>query len=390
MTSPSDAISGSSSCPLEASIKHPLMGARLGVLLKAFARHGLPAPQKWPLAAAMTASAAARLPLRPLEAITEKRRRATNPTPETPVFIVGHWRSGTTHLHNLLGRAPQFGHISPIASGLPDEILTVGRWFRKQLEAELPETRGIDAVAVRPDSPQEDEIPLASLQSLSIYHALYFPRDFEESARAGIFFDGASEREIARWRTRMRRFAEKIALQQDKPQLLIKNPVYTARIGELRRIWPEAKFISIHRNPYEVFVSTVGYNRKMLKELALQPYDHVDIERFVTGTFLDMMAAYDRDTADLGPDRLAEVSFEALEADPLAVCGSIFEQLALPGWSQAKPEIVRYLDRLKGYEKNPYAISEADAAHVEATWGAYLDRWGYARRPPCEGSGPTP
>ncbi|WP_427846519.1 sulfotransferase [Aromatoleum aromaticum] len=27
-----------------------------------------------------------------------------------PIFVLGHWRSGTTHLHNLLSLDPQFAY----------------------------------------------------------------------------------------------------------------------------------------------------------------------------------------------------------------------------------------------------------------------------------------
>ena len=67
------------------------------------------------------------------------------------------------------------GVITPLASGLPGELLTLATWLRPLLERALPRDRGLDAVAVSPGSPQEDEIPMASLQPLSAYHAFYLP-----------------------------------------------------------------------------------------------------------------------------------------------------------------------------------------------------------------------
>ncbi len=353
---------------------HPLMGARLSTLLQALLASGPVAPAHLPLLLAMLLSATLRAPFRALDQL--RLALAGNAVrPEAPVFIIGHWRSGTTHLHNLLACSPQFGHISPLASGLPDEILTLGTWLRPLLELALPEDRHVDRVAVGPDSPQEDEIPLANLQLLSIFHALYFPRYFQAQVDRGVFFEGCSQVEIANWCRLSQGFVAKIALHQQKPLLLIKNPVYTARIALLRQIWPAARFIHIRRNPYEVFASTRSYYRKMLPMLALQPFDHVDIEAFVLETFVRLMRRYDEDSADLPPERLCEVSYEQLCAAPMAVLERIHRQLDLADWPAVQPRVSRYLASIAGFQPELDPIDEADRRKVEAAWGPYLAYW---------------
>ena len=41
---------------------------------------------------------------------------------KAPVFIIGHWRSGTTHLHNLLCQDPQMAYASTYQSVFPDTL----------------------------------------------------------------------------------------------------------------------------------------------------------------------------------------------------------------------------------------------------------------------------
>jgi hypothetical protein len=358
---------------MTATFQHPLMGARLSHLLATFARNGFVRPRYWHLGASMLGFASVRAPLGLLEqAILRARARAAPPL-EAPVFIIGHWRSGTTHLHNLLGKNPSFGHISPLASGLPDELLTVGTWFRPLLERALPEDRHVDRVAVTPDSPQEDEIPLANLQPLSVFHALYFPRRFHEYVRRGVFFEGVREEEIEAWKRRLLAFLTKVALHQNRSLILVKNPVYTARIRRLREIWPDARFVHIRRDPFVVFKSTVHYYRKMLEELALQPYGHVDVEAFVLETYVKLMTAGEEQSVEVPDPQWAEVRFEDLEADPMGTVRDLHERLQLDGWMETEPRLRAYLDSIAGYRKNRFDISARDESLVRAHWGRWIE-----------------
>ena len=355
--------------------KHPLMGASLGTLTGALVRYGGVSWRCLPLTASLLLSAAVRSPFDLMERIaTAGTRRGRT---EAPLFIVGFWRSGTTHLHNLLARSPAFGIITPLASGLPGELLTLGTWLRPWLERSLPETRGLDAVAVTPESPQEDEIPLANRQLLSVYHALYFPGKFQARCRRGIFFEGATEAQQARWERQLVRFVAKVVRHQGQARILIKNPVYTARVRRLRAIWPEARFVHIYRNPYDTFVSALHYYRSMLARLALQRPERLDLERWVLNLYPSMLDRWYADAARLAPESCYEICFEDLTARPLPVLERLHEELQLPGWAQAKSRIENYLATIAGYRQNRYRLSETQRVLVARHWREYLEKWGY-------------
>ena len=108
------------------------------------------------------------------------------------------------------------------------------------LERALPENRWIDRIPVTPTSPQEDEVGIASMTELSFYHGIYFPRRFDALIDRGLFFDGCAPADVARWETRFTYFLRKLNLQQPGRRLLIKNPVYTGRVAQLRRLFPDA------------------------------------------------------------------------------------------------------------------------------------------------------
>ena len=263
-----------------------------------------------------------------------------------------------------------------MAVGLPWDMMGLGFVLRPVLERALPERRYIDNVAVRPDSPQEDEIALANMSPLSFYHGLYFPRHFGRNLQRGLYHEGCTAAETEGWRRRFIHLLEKVSLAQGGRRLLIKNPVYSARVAMLREIWPDAHFIHIHRDPRAVFVSTVHFYRTLLDKLALQPYDHIDVEQVVLDHYPRIMQALLDDTADLPPDRFVEVAFERFEREPLAEAERIYRRLNLPGYSAAEPRFRAYLGEVCGYAKNEHRLAEAGRERVERRWSPFIDRWG--------------
>lgn len=356
---------------------HPLCGADLGTLAAVFGRAGLPAK---PASAAMIwAAALARAPFSLVEEIVMDERLPKLDEMAPPVFILGHWRSGTTHLYNVMSKSGAWGFVPPIATGLPWDLFGIARVFRPLLEKALPEHRYIDNIPVHPDSPQEDEIAVANMSPLSFYHGVYFPKAFAEFLSRGLFFDGCSMKEIDAWTKRFQYLMRKLYLHQGKKPLLIKNPVYTGRLAMLSRMFPEAKFVHIHRNPYEVFLSMRNFYKKLLAEFALQGYDHVDIDEAILSVYARMMAAQERDAAELPADRYLELRYAELDAEPMETLKEIHRALSIPGFDVAAPRYQAYLASVKSFEKNKFDFPEEAAQKVEARLGAYLRKWSYDR-----------
>lgn len=328
--------------------------------------------------AALVASAVARLPATLCERACVLLKRRGRDLQRPPLFILGHWRSGTTHLTNILAKGG-FAYIDPIAAGLPADFFLLGRTLGPWLLRTLPKTRLIDNVEVSGTAPQEDEIGLANIVSLSYLHAFYFPSRFQTWLDRGLFLDGAGPDEIARWERRLRSFLWKVAQRRPEWPLLVKNPVYTGRVARLRQLYPEARFLHIVRNPHEVFASTGALFAKMLELVALQPWDHVRIEETVLATYARMMDSLIAESGKLPAGQFAELRFEDLEANPLAELERVHEALGLGVFAEARPAYAAYLDCVKRYERAKRSFAERDLALVERRWGRFLSHWDYGR-----------
>lgn len=359
-------------------LAHPLAGADPQTLLSVLWQSGGIPPRRWPQAGAALAASLARGPLSLAERGVVAAQRRGRPLQTPPIFLVGHWRSGTTHLYNLLAKA-NFGFVDPIAAGLPWDLLLLGRWLRPLLVRMLPEGRFIDRVAVNADSPQEDEIAIANMTALSFYHAIYFPRRFDRLYWRGLFLEGASPRQVRQWERCLDHLLWKLEHLQPGRPMLIKNPVYTARVAQLARLYPGARFIHIVRNPHEVFASTRNFFFKLFEALALQPSDAVEVERVVLETYPRLMTPLLRDAPALAPGQFVETTFEALERQPLTELERIYGGLNLPGFAEAAPAFKSYLGSVRNYTRAERRFPERDIELVESHWRPFLDHWGYGR-----------
>jgi hypothetical protein len=353
---------------------HPLSGADIGTLARVL-RDGGGADRKL-RALGIWGSVLARLPFTTLECILVGKHLPNLAELPPPVFILGHWRSGTTHLYNAMSLG-EFGYVPPLAVGLPWDMFGLARILRPLLESQLPERRYIDNVVVTPSSPQEDEIALANMSPLSFYHGLYFPREFDRLIDRGLFFDGCSEVETAAWQSRFTYLMRKLALQQGK-QLLIKNPVYTARPAMLKAIFPQAKFIHIHRNPFDVFLSMRNFYVKLLDVMTLQDVpEDLDIDATILRVYARMMNCFEAQTDGWDAPDFVELPYELLDRDPMAALERIYSGLELKGFDAAAPRFQTYLDQVTHFRKNEFRGDARAVELVRGSLGHWIDKWGY-------------
>lgn len=359
-------------------MSHPLCGADLKTLVRVFGRGGWPTSSNLLKAAGIWGAALGRTPVSALEKLLVEPKLPALEDMPPPIFILGHWRSGTTHLYNTMVKSEQFGFVDPITVGLPWDMFGIIKTLRPILERTIPRDRYIDNIPVTPDAPQEDEIALASMTPVSFYHAIYFPSIFDQELNRGLWPDQWSADERTSRQYAFTHFMRKLAKQQGK-QLLIKNPVYTGCPLFLKEVFPNAKFIHIHRNPFEVYLSMRNFYHKLLPVFALQDFDHVDVDETVLRTYNEMMQRFENETADFKAPDFVEIGYDTLSADPIGSLETIYSTLELEGFDAAKSAFDSYLGSVKSYKKNAFKGSPDMAASVEARCAHFIEKWGYER-----------
>ena len=65
----------------------------------------------------------------------------------SPLFLLGHWRGGTTYLHNMLSKDDQFGYFSTFDAYVPGVCVKSESLLKGIVAGSLPKTRPMDDVA---------------------------------------------------------------------------------------------------------------------------------------------------------------------------------------------------------------------------------------------------
>lgn len=291
---------------------HPLLGAHPLALIRIFRRHKVkPTLHFLPKYLFIALMSLLNLPLIWLEDIWLwlNRRRIADPN---PVFIIGHPRSGTTHLQQMLASDPTF--YTPTLSQVlfPNYSNTFGLLLNLIIRPFIPSRRPQDNVAVGLDTPQEEEFAIAGLSGISFINAFYFPKQFKEIIAESVLFEKPGDKE--RWQRAMLRFVRKISVNKKNRILLLKSPANMARISAIREIFPQAKFIYVRRNPHPTLQSTFHLFETVLPLTSLQiipPGDMIDKAFFMYETFL---SEFQKQAHALGEDALLEVAHETFVA----------------------------------------------------------------------------
>lgn len=270
---------------------------------------------------------------------------------DSPVFILGHWRSGTTLLHNILSKDSQFGYVTYEHGLFPHSFLknSIISFITRNA---MPRTRPMDNMEIDVHSPQEEEQALVALSGHSVYNMWIDPNQQLEFWRGYGLLDNCSMKE--QWDRGYIKLLKTATYHFGGKRLLLKNPSNTARIPYLLEKFPNAKFIYIYRNPYKVYESTKNLHRKAGPYFHLKAVDTAAIDNNILQIYREMIESYRTGRELLNADRLIEVKYEDFILDQESGIRSIYDQLDLGNYDEIAPELRNYLNSIESYVPNNF------------------------------------
>lgn len=294
-----------------------------------------------------------------------------------PLFVIGHWRTGTTHLHNLLAQdTDQFAFANTYQVVNPHTFLSTESVNARRFAWLVPPKRPMDNVALSFQSPQEDEFAPCLMSLRSLYLGISFTRREDHYARY-LSFQDASPEDVAAWKRAFLWFLKKLTFKYGRP-LVLKSPPHTARIRLLLELFPDARFVHIHRDPYTVFQSFRHYFDTAMWHTYLQRPDVPGINDRILQRYNRLYDAFFAERNLIPPGHFHEIRFEHLERNPLGEMQQLYEKLNLGGFERFRPRLQRYVDSLADYRKNEFPeLEPAWRRKVAQAWQRSFDVWQY-------------
>lgn len=274
-----------------------------------------------------------------------------------PIFIIGHWRTGSTLLHQLISLDPRLTAPTMVQTVIPEHILFSTKYYVPILERALPDSRPMDQVALTPEEPQEEEFALIRMGSVSPIEKLIFPsgkgyflKDYDLYVPSG--------KKLELWKKNLLTFYKKITLETGK-QIISKNPYHTLRMELLTEMFPGAKFIHITRDPMVVVPSTIrmwnivaeenklkrGWNEPSVSDTASVLREYQD---YVTGARQKLN------------NTVSDVVFEELEQNPIDELKRIYSELDLRWSDEFETAALQFLAANSSYKKSKHPLTREE------------------------------
>jgi hypothetical protein len=296
--------------------------------------------------------------------------------PADPVFVIGHWRTGTTLLHELLALDPRVRAPTNYECLVPNHFLLTARWLKGWTQFTLPTTRPSDAMQVTWDSPQEDEFALCNMGVPSPYATIAFPK---EGGLNDVYLelDALPADARRRWEAALVLFLKRLLIARPG-RLVLKSPTHTFRLPTLVRLFPRARFVNIVRNPFAVFSSTVRLWRSLYEAYGYQKPDFVGLETYVLDTFARMHERLESTRPLARSTSIIDLRYEDLTHDPLSTLSHIYDVLQLGDFDAARPVVARYFADRAGYVAGRHPVASPWADEIRHRWKPYFERYGYS------------
>jgi len=295
-----------------------------------------------------------------------------------PVFIIGHYRSGTTYLHKLMAADERFGYISYYDIICPNTSLLFGKWLQQVLQIiidwlEIKTAFFNNVIPLLEEPAEEERFLINKASAYTDYWRFVFPLNWSEWQSCSQL--SKNKAYYQRWKKEYL-YVLKLATYKHKgKQLLLKSPPNTERIQYLLQLFPNAKFIYISRNPYHLFYSMRNLWHKAIARFCLQSVTDEQIENIVFEHYAHLMEQYEKDKALIPAGNLVEIQYENLEANAQQVLQTIYETLQLPHFEALYKRLITKLQMEKLYRKFEYEYSKETFEKIEKHWAKYICQW---------------
>jgi hypothetical protein len=314
-------------------------------------------------------------PFRLAEILLFERKIKRHKLLADPVFIIGHWRSGTSHLQELMVQDSRHATLTLFEFLFSDNSIMTVRWLKPILNkfcSIFQIQYGFQRKIMSFDYAAEMDPALCSSCSTEAYTwGHIFPRKFKEIVDSLILNTSPLQRE--RWGNQLKYHIQKTSYLNNGKRVIVKAPGYTARVSEIKELYPKAKFIYIHRDPLKVYHSTKYLWNVILKQNSFQIITAQQLQENILYGYNKLLTTYLQNRDCLSGNQLVELSLKDLNLCPYETIQRAYEKLELG--SAPLKDIRLYLADIPIPKAQSYVTTPEEMALIESQWKFSFEAW---------------
>ncbi len=320
-------------------------------------------------------------PLRWIELAMHNKKIRQHTITKHPVFILGFYRSGTSYLHDFLTQDDRLGYHSVYQMVLPEIMLSSEKWLAPVMQSisrlfKIKDT--VHRIPLNWKYPgEEDATMTTSLNPRGAQWGYFFPKMMNEQFRKYVLFENIPESEIEIWKKDFVFLLKKISLANHNKQLVLKSPPNTARIKLLLSLFPKAKFIFIHRNPYEVYLSNKKFWKVTQAIYAIGGAKSVDVNSTILDTYAQIMNRYLLEKDLVTEGQLIEIAYDDLIREPIENMRKIYETIHLDDFGYCENKMRSFVDKEKNFVRIKHELPAEESKIVTEKIGSFIKHWNY-------------
>ncbi|KPK16581.1 MAG: hypothetical protein AMJ62_05130 [Myxococcales bacterium SG8_38] len=278
-----------------------------------------------------------------------------------PVFVLGLFRSGTTVLHRLLGQDPDNRTLPHWESFDPVHTLEGPEPRQRKLTRTLllADIVSPSIKAIHPmDAYQTDECR-------GMFTNVFRTPQFTVQYRVAGYLDWLLSQDAAiAYRHYRRQLQLVYHYRPDGKRFVLKDPTHTYFVDTIVEVFPDARFIFIHRDPVDTLSSICSLHAYARSVFSTDVDAHAIgaelSDSYITRMLEPAIAAVDR----LLPGRVVHVRSSDLSRDPVGTVAGAYRSLGLELGEEARVAMHQYI-RAKRQNPSP--------GHLHSAQGFGLD-----------------
>jgi hypothetical protein len=158
---------------------------------------------------------------------------------------------------------------------------------------------------------------------------------------------------------------------------VLKSPPNTARIKFLLSLFPNARFIFIHRNPYDVYASNKRFWAVVQKQYALKNVRQDDMQSIILYTYSETMKRYLQEKEMVPPNQLVELAYDDFVQRPVESLRTAYNELRLDDFRYCKNKLKAFTGQQRQFVQLTHALPEEERKLVSEKLEPVIRHWTY-------------